>query len=108
MYPLLCSIRYTLQCPFTDSDGTIFVNAVTPFIIGVIRKEIVMVRVGEKSRCNMIEGGQKDFYETMVCSLTVPYDWILDMDPFNGNFNLYPYGYSVYDLLRLFWCNSDP
>ena len=38
-----------------------------------------MVRVGERSRCNMIEGCQEEFYKTLVSSLIVPNDWVLDM-----------------------------
>ena len=61
-------------------------NTVLPFVVGVMRKEVVMVRVGERSKCNMIEGCQKEFYKTLVSSLTVSNDWVLDMDPFNGKF----------------------
>ena len=86
-----CTVRsFNFSYTIIDSDGTLFVNTVLPFVVGEMRKEVVMVRVGE-SRCNMIEGCQEEFYKTLlVSSLTVLNDWVLDMDPFNGKF-----GYSA-------------
>ena len=79
-----CTVRsFNFSYTIIYSDGMLFVNTVLP-LVGVIRKEVVMVRVGEGSRCNTIEGCQEEFYKTLVSSLTVPNDWVLDMDSFNG------------------------
>ena len=65
-----CTVRsFYFSYTIIDSDGTLFVNTVLPFVVGEMRKEVVMVRVGE-SRCNMIEGCQEEFYKTLVSSLT--------------------------------------
>ena len=57
-----CTVRsFNFSYTIIDSDGTLFVNTVLPFVVGVMRKEVVMVRVGERSRCNMIEGCQEEF-----------------------------------------------
>lgn len=58
-----------------------------PFVVvGVMKEDIVKVRVamGTDRHENIIEGTQKDLYRRLISTLTLPNDWILDMDPSNG------------------------
>ena len=59
-----------------------------PFVVGVMKEDIVKVRVamGTDRHENIIEGTQRDLYRRLVSTLTLPNDWILDMDPSNGKF----------------------
>ena len=70
----------------TESDGTLLKNVVLPFVVGVMKKEVVTVRVGTRNCENMVEGTQGDLYRKLVSALTLPNDWILDMDLSDGKF----------------------
>ena len=65
-------------------DEVLFKNVVTPFVVGVMRKEIVTVRLAIVKQHNMIEGTHTDFHiMTVISTLTLPNDWVLQMDPPN-------------------------
>ena len=57
-----------------------------PFVVGVMKKEVLTVRMGTRNCVNMFEGTHGDFYRNLVSTLTLPNDWILDMDTSNGKF----------------------
>ena len=66
-------------------DEALFKNVVTPFVVGVTRKEIVTVRLAIVKQHSMIEGTHTDFHNimTVISTLTLPNDWVLQMDPPN-------------------------
>ena len=71
-------------------------NVVTPLVVGVTRKEIVTVRLAIVKQHNMIEGTHTDFHMTVISTLTLPNDWVLQMDPPNhGEFQTVAGSYYV-------------